>query len=165
VKKIGIALILCWPALIILGALSPLLVPKTYSASSFVDRGSASAEDFKEAFEQVASKTQDVTMQFLENSDLVAITARDLKSQSAVDKANSITAKLVEKLEKLEKQPSQFPRVKIPAGDVLPPARPVVWLNILVGAVAGLFPAVLGLILFLLGRRPHRALTPMAQIA
>lgn len=153
---------LCWPALVILGALSPLFVPKTYSATAFVDRGSASMEEFKQVFDEIAPKSEDVTIEPLKNVDLVMITTRDLNSQQALDKANSVAAKIVEKL---EKKPSQFSRRVVPAPRVLPPARPIVWANILVSAVLGLFPAVIGLILFLLGRRPHRELTPAAQIA
>lgn len=153
---------LCWPALVILGALSPLFVPKTYSATSFIDRGNASMEEFKKAFERVVPKTPDVTMEPVANTDLVAITARDLKSQAAVDRANSVASNLVEKL---EKKPSQFPRVAVPESSALPPARAVVWVNILVGAVVGLFPAVIGFILFLLGRRPDRAPRLAAQPA
>jgi len=125
-------------------------------------------EEFNQAVDQVAPKGQGVTIEPVENTDLVQITARDLKSQSAIDKANSVTAKLVEKLEKMEKpekQPSQMPKVKISTGEALPPARPVVWLNILVGTVLGLFPAVIGLILFILGGRSHRAVTPATQTA
>jgi hypothetical protein len=166
-KKIGIALMLCWPALVILGALSPLFVPKTYTASSFVDRENASIEEFKQAFDEVAPKDQDVTMEPVKNTDLVAITARDLKSQAALDKANSVSSQVVEKLEKLEKKPSQFPRVRvvIPESSPLPPARAVVWLNILVGAVVGLFPAIIGLVLFILGRDPRRPVAPAVQVA
>ncbi len=122
-------------------------------------------EEFKQAFEQVAPKSQDVTLEPVENTDLVQISARDLKSQSAVDKANTVTAKVVEKLEKLKKTPSQFPRVKVASAEASPPPRPVTWLNILVGAVLGLFPAVIGLILFILGRHPERAVAPAPQVA
>jgi hypothetical protein len=162
VKAIGILLMLCWPALVVWSPVAAYFTPQWYYATSMVDRGSASVDEFNQAFERVAPKSGDTTMQPVRNTDLVAVTVRDHTSQLAVDRANSVAAQVVANL---RTTPSTFPRVNISAAEATPPPHPIVWVGILVGAVIGLFPAVVGLAFFLIGRRSARAATPATQLA
>lgn len=162
-RKLGIALLLCLPLLVIGSGIRTYLMPHWYYSTAMIERGSASIEDLSQAFIAVAPKTPDVTFQNVRNTDLVAIDVRDTRAQPAADKANSIATAVIEKLKERSPQP---PRILDPARPASIPTRPIVWATMLIYGVIGLFPATIGLIMIIVGSRKRTAvLSETPQIA
>ena len=162
-KKIGIALLLFWPALMIAAGLYSSLAPQWYYSTAFIEKGDANMDAVNRAFAEITPKPANVTVAPVTNTDLLEIKARDLKSQIAADNANSVAKALSEKLPARE---GKFPRIMAPAEPApVPDARLVVWANVLGAGVLGLFPATVGLILILLGRSNRSAGTPAIRQA
>lgn len=159
-KKTGIALLLVMPLLVAWFGLHAYLAPEWYVSTVMIERGSATFEDVNKAFQEIAPKNPDVTLQNIENTDLVEIRARDLKAQPATDKANAVAAALEQKL---PDPGSQFPRIRIGPEPATQPIRFPVLPNILFGAALGLIPAILGLILLILGNRSRLAGPPQTR--
>ena len=152
---IGIALMLCWPTLVIWEGFQAYLAPRWYYSTAIIERRSATLEEMNKAFQEVAPDSPEGTFKTAENTDTaVTIGVRDLKAQPASDKANSIAAAIVAKLQKRGPEP---PSIVFPAHPELHPTTFPIGPNLLFGAVIGLIPALGGLILILLGRRARAA--------
>ena len=159
-KKIGIILILVWPALIAWFGLHSVFAPKWYYASAFIERNDASIDDVNRAFAEVTPKSAHMELTRVDNTDLSMISARDRDAQALADKLNAVANAIVDKLR------DRTPRAPSLTAAAEPPTRPGATFplipNLLAGIVLGLFPAVAGIILILVSAARNVSPTPPA---
>jgi hypothetical protein len=155
-KKIavGIGLLLCLPLFVVAAGVLSYTMPKFYFSDAFIEVGETPIQDLNATFDRVAPKSSDVRLEKVQNTDLVVVHVRDSDAQRAADRANAIASALQDGL---QKQVTGMPRIKMPAEPGTIAMRPRVLLNMLVGGVLGLFAALVGLILIVLGARGRTA--------
>ena len=152
---IGIALLLCWPTLVLWEGLYAWHAPKWYYSTAIIERRGASVEEMNKAFQEIAPNSKDALFKVAENTDtVVTVIARDQQSQPASDKANSIATAMIAKV---PKHGSQSPKIVFPAHPEIHPITVPLGVNLLFGCVVGLIPALAGLTLVLRGRRARPA--------
>lgn len=151
---IGVALVFCFPLLAAgMGLYSYALskwVYKSFYASAFVEQSTGSIEDLNRAI-QPGSPNVEITP--VRNTDLIQVGVHAPTAQEAVDKANSVAQAIQEKF---NAQKPEAIRIKVPATDAMPPPRPLVFLNMVLGGFVGFFPAVVGAVLILVARNRMR---------
>ena len=98
---IGVALLLCWPTLVIVEGLRAYLAPRNALRFNGDHRTTERQPGGDEpGVREVAPDSPDGTFTTAENTtDVVIINVRDLKAQSASDKANSIASAMVAELQ------------------------------------------------------------------
>lgn len=149
-KKIGIILILIWPALIAWFGFHALFAPKWYYASAVIERNDASIDDMNRAFAQISPKPSYIEFTPVDNTDLFMVNARDRDAQAVTDKINAVANAIINELR------GHTPRPPALVSPAEPPTRPTTFPlipNLLVGTVLGLFPAIAGVILILVSNR------------
>ena len=144
----GIGLLLCLPLFVIAAGVWSYTMPKFYFSDAFVEVDDTPIQDLNTAFHQVAPESSDVRLEKVQNTDLVVVHVRDSDAQKAADRANAIASGLQERL---QKQVAQMPQIAMRAEPGTIAMRPRVLLNMLVGGVLGLFAALAGIIVIILG--------------
>ena len=145
---IGTPLLCCLPLFVIAAGILSALAPKSYFSTALIEPSGANFEEVNKAFQEVVQPSAEVRLEEVRNTDLVAIHVRAATAQQAADKANMIASALQQKLQVEGPQPL---KILSPAEPASISATPSVLGNMVLADILGLLPAIVGLILVILG--------------